>query len=198
MKVIFRPITSSLNDILDNTLMKSTWQEYGESYIKALEEVTGLKFKHSVINIRCGKADHSHSGTIGKEAIQIAVTGFSWINKKSGSADRKPDIELLETLTHELAHRLLAEHKILLPNSTPRENYETHKYIYVFIYDAWLEAFGKIKAKQLADVVSQNDMPDYKDAWRWAMKLNAKRRTELTKSLRPGKLLPEKVSKYLN
>ncbi len=107
--------------------------------------------------------------------------------------ERVNDDELIVSFTHELGHRLLAEYKIFVPLDEPREDYEVHRILYVFLYDTWVAAFGVYRANEMAKHEARSTMPaDYRDAWKRAMSLSAPERAKLTRYLVRHKCLPGK------
>jgi hypothetical protein len=73
------------------------------------------------------------------------------------------------TLVHELAHRLISE---LVP-----QDFEDHPIIFLFVYDVWIELWGKPFADEQVAVESRRrGIYDYEAAWKNALKLTAKER----------------------
>lgn len=195
MRLLFKPATRNLDDALDAGYLQALWRPLEQSYFAALQEVAGLPFTHSIANVRCGQYVSSTSGRIGETAIKIGTHN----TRADGSYvhTRRSDHSLLAVLTHELGHRLLAEHGILLRDSTPRENYESHRLLYVFLYDSWVKAFGEVVAGRLAISEREVDHQEYADAWQWAMALDFKSRQELMRHIVEHKVLPGMLRKYV-
>lgn len=188
MRLVFKPATNDFATILDSGYLKFLWQPLEGQYIRALQDTVGLDFLHSRAVVRCGKMPGSESGKVGREAIRI--TTYTQYSDNNYAPLRRQADDLLATLTHELGHRLLAEHKIYLSDAIERENYHSHCMLYVFLYDSWVRAFGVERAKQLAVYQASNPMPDYHDSWQWATGLTAAKRQQLTKYLVRHKRLP--------
>lgn len=135
-------ITFSAPPDMDHILLKARyqrlWKAYGAAITASFEKVTGAPFLRGVkINLGIKEIDEnwSHSGSPGEEAIHIFHTKNSELEE-----------ELLWSLCHELAHRLLSQHKLVydpraLGFTLDRDNYESHRDIFVFLIDVIGDAF---------------------------------------------------------
>jgi hypothetical protein len=75
------------------------------------------------------------------------------------------------TLVHELSHRLISD-------VAPRD-VDQHPLIFVFVYDVWLQLWGKEFADaQVAVESARRGRYDYETAWRDALALGAAARAE--------------------
>ena len=75
------------------------------------------------------------------------------------------------TLVHELAHRLIADR---VPGS-----FEDHPIIFLFVYDAWVELWGKELADREVEVESaRKGMFYYAGAWRDVLALTPEERAK--------------------
>lgn len=74
------------------------------------------------------------------------------------------------TLVHELSHRLISE---LVP-----KKFEDHPVIFLFLYDAWVELWGRDFAdSQVAVESRRRGIYDYEAAWKTALELSAEERS---------------------
>jgi hypothetical protein len=179
MHLIFKAAHPDFSTKLDVGYMRLIWQPVEATYIEALEEVTGLRFLHKKASVKCGKLPVSRSGRIGKEAIWLDM--YNLRSDGSFSSLRMSEDYIIATLTHELAHRLLAEHKIFESRQVPEDGIRVdHQMIYIFLYDSWLKAFGAKRANAFKHREAEIDVPAYMDAWKWAMNLTATERKEKT------------------
>ncbi|MGH7576755.1 MAG: hypothetical protein ACREM1_16730 [Longimicrobiales bacterium] len=80
-----------------------------------------------------------------------------------------PEATKRATLVHELAHRLISE---LVP-----KDFDDHPVIFLFIYDVWVELWGKPFADEQIVVESRRrGIYDYETAWRNTLELTAQER----------------------
>jgi len=183
MKLRFKSATDHPDDLSDTQHIRILWQQAGAGYVKALQEVTGLRFRQHIAVVRCGKLPVSKAGHTYKEAIWLAT--HQTVARGRFQPARRSDDDLLTTLTHELCHRLLAQNDVLLSASTEPGQfvYKDHRLLYIFLYDSWVAAFGKKHARKLAKFEGGIKVPAYHRAWAWAMRFSAKKRAHLTAKL---------------
>jgi len=137
------------------------WEESKGSIVKALEKVSGMKFKTKLINAFI-YSGHNYS-------IPLMLR---YSNEK---------YYIRSILMHELSHRLLIDNGFMLPLY---DNFveEVHKIIYLFVYEAWIEALGQ----EVADKSKERDLsfkdPRYMRARNWAWSFSKEdRRKEFEK-----------------
>ncbi len=191
MLLRFKPATKDPSDILDTAYVRSLWQRSGSSYSAAAQKVTGLTFINQGLTVSCGQYKLNTSGIAYREAVKITTHRF--VAGSGFKHARKEDNELLAVLTHELGHRLLAEHRIVPPYPYPRRDYEMHRMLFVFLYDTWVTAFGEAKAKEFTVYHDYPNEPEYRehyDSWNWARHLPPNKRKRLTAYLVKHKRLP--------
>lgn len=131
------------------------WQVHQKDILRAFQEETGLTFTQREIAVRMIDGE-SASGWY-RKPMRIS----SWYTE---------DDELLSTLTHELAHRLLTGHDMW--RNYPSRSQEVtmaHKHAYLFLYDVWVNAFGEAKAQKFAKIEHDTTKESYHQAWDWAM-----------------------------
>jgi hypothetical protein len=76
----------------------------------------------------------------------------------------------IATLVHELGHILLAKHH-------SEDSLENHKFLYLRLYDVWVELFGKEFADEAVNWEREHLPPEvYRAAWDWALNLSKQER----------------------
>lgn len=142
----------------------SIWDQEGEKIAKAIEEISGLKFKEKTINA-------------------IVYGGLSY-SRPLMLRDNHKFEDKKGTLIHELCHRIISgqgydlkfKNKITNKNS----NLEFHKVIDLILYDTWTILYGeKFAKKQVEYEISlwmHNGVSPYKTAWDWALKMTKEQR----------------------
>ena len=129
------------------------WRTDGERISAALEKATGLKMEAGPIR------------SIVYEGI--SNSGYKRIPMKM-RASYPPDTKRA-TLVHELAHRLISDF-------TSKDG-EDHPIIFLFVYDVWVELWGKQFADEQVAVEGQRTgVYDYAGAWRDALALGPQER----------------------
>ena len=131
------------------------WNTEGARISAAFEEATGLQMENGPIRAIV------YNG--------ISSSGYpGWPMRMR--ADLAPDTKRA-TLVHELAHRLISP-------ITPRR-FEDHPVIFLFVYDVWVQLWGKDFADAQVAVESQRTgRYDYAGAWRDALALGAEGRKQ--------------------
>jgi len=158
MKINFYP-DSNLNDYSQSVKdFEDVWQADGEKIIETLEKSAELKFKETFIN-----------------AIVYHRKSFCYpLSLRSGM----PKDRVKSVLVHELGHRL-----IYGTTGKREDDLTSHKNLFLFLYDAFVELYGEEFAK---DTVAwdSNLAPFYKEAWEWALNFSpADRQKEFGKLL---------------
>jgi hypothetical protein len=131
------------------------WSENQDSFLKALEKHSGLKFKTKLINA-------------------VIYRGISYSHPMKLDYLYDNDIKKA-TLMHELCHRLLIDNNFKIPygdNTTE----EIHKLIYLFLYDAWVSILGLEIAEKTKDFELSYNMLPYVNAWNFAMSFSKEER----------------------
>jgi hypothetical protein len=129
------------------------WRADGDRIVRAMEAHTGLVFEQGPI-----------------EAIVyegVSTSGFHDTPMRLRAS--YPEDTKRATLIHELGHRLLAE-------VVPRD-FEDHPVLFLFLYDVWVELYGRPFADaQVAVESERRGIYDYEGAWRDALAMTAEER----------------------
>jgi hypothetical protein len=134
---------------------QAIWREEGEKISAALESATGLQME---------------SGPI-RAIVYEGISNSGYKNNPMRMRASYPPDTKRATLVHELAHRLIAD---LVP-----QDYEEHPIIFLFVYDVWVELWGREFADAQVEVEGQRrGNYDYESAWRDALALGAEGRAE--------------------
>lgn len=80
------------------------------------------------------------------------------------------------TLVHELGHRLA----FTLPR---RDGLDDHRLLYLFLYDAWTDLYGREFAERMAGI-ERRIGPAYEAAWSWALAMSREERQGQLRALR--------------
>ena len=137
------------------------WEAEGQRITAALEAASGLQFP-------AGPIDANVSGA----RPMMSYDGRSMRLR----ADYSPDYKKA-TLVHELGHRLAF--------MLPRGELDDHRLLYLFLYDAWTDLYGKDFADRMAAI--ERRIPgayDYDAAWTWALSQTRAERQERLRALR--------------
>ena len=129
---------------------RAIWRAEGERISTALEQATELQMEAGPIRAIVFNG--------------VSSSGYpGWPMRMR--ADLAPDTKRA-TLVHELAHRLISP-------ITPRR-FDDHPIIFLFVYDVWVQLWGKDFADAQVAVESQRTgRYDYAGAWRDALALGA-------------------------
>jgi hypothetical protein len=131
------------------------WRTEGKRISTALEEATGLQMEAGPIPAIV------YGG--------ISNSGYRRIPMRM-RASYPPDTKRA-TLIHELAHRLIS--------GMVSKNFDDHPVIFLFVYDVWVELWGREFADEQILVESRRTgRYDYAGAWREALALGAEGRAE--------------------
>ena len=137
------------------------WEEDGPRIVAALEAASGLQFPAGDIDalVVRGRPMMSFDG----RTMRLR-------------ADYSPDYKKA-TLVHELGHKLAF--------MLPRGELDDHRLLYLFLYDAWVDLYGKDFADRMAAI--ERRIPggyDYDAAWTWALSQTREERQERLRALR--------------
>ena len=144
------------SDEFDNAVAEyqEIWADDGSRIVKTLERITSLSFKPEPIRAIIYEGA-SFSG-YREKPMRLRASYHS--NTKRG------------TLVHELAHRLIAD--------LVEKDVEAHSVIFLFLYDAWAELWGREFADSQVAVESQRrGVFDYEAAWKSVLSLTAEERS---------------------
>ena len=143
-----------------NEEYRRLWQADGERIVAAMEGVTGLPFPKSPIEVLVseGRPMTAYDG----RTIRLRAS-YSPAYKKA-------------TLVHELGHRLA----LGLPRSAGLDD---HKLLYLFLYDAWTDLYGRAFADRMV-AIERRIAPSYDEAWSWALAMTREERQARLRALR--------------
>jgi len=144
------------SDEFDNAVAEyqEIWTEDGSRIVKTLERLTSLSFEPEPIRVIV----HEGASFSGYLEIPMRLRASYPSNTKRG------------TLVHELSHRLVAD--------VVEKDVETHSVIFLFLYDAWVELWGREFADSQVAVESQRrGIFDYEAAWNSVLSLTAEERS---------------------
>lgn len=188
MKILFRPNTNSIEDILDTAHARRLWEAGRGDIVAALEQASGLKFRQTTIQAVSGTIEEMHSGWPGVKAMSLPL---KYHDEGNASPHYHNELEYVGLVTHELAHHLLLEHDIIAPKGADHD-LQAHQHIYLFLADAWRLAYDSEKVKQLIA-----NEPGYvrhhyiTRSFRWAERLGKAKRQQIMTELVAAKVLPE-------
>ncbi len=138
---------------------RAIWTAEGERIVMAMERATGLRFERGPIRAIVYEGV-SYSG-YGSAPMRLRAS-YPYATKQA-------------TLAHELGHRLIGN---------PRKT-DDHPILFLFLYDVWVELWGKEFAdEQVAVESKRRGLYDYEGAWRRALSIPAEERAARFKSLR--------------
>ncbi|HVV66807.1 MAG TPA: hypothetical protein VHB72_01895 [Candidatus Saccharimonadales bacterium] len=165
MKLVFKiePQKQPLEYTLAAAKYERTWMQYQASILSALHKHTGLRFKQRRITVRMWEGA-SRAGNKFKP-MELSVKDASY-----GDAD------VLCTIAHELAHRLVIGNGIEPLYGGPKANYYMHRHIYLFLYDVLVDVAGKAVADGEVRLETEMSRPLYGKAWRWALAMTYEER----------------------
>ena len=115
------------------------------------------------------------------DAVHVTVMeGPSWAGRdRMGMRASYPPDTKRATLAHELGHVLIGE---LVPEDDSGEpQYEHHRFLFLFLYDAWIDLWGaEFATEQVAVESRRRGIVDYEGIWQDTLRLNeAERAAEL-------------------
>jgi len=134
---------------------QAIWKAEGDLIVNALQKATGLVLEPGPI-----------------QAIVYEGVSYSGYRERPMRMRASyPSDTKRATLVHELSHRLISD-------VAPR-HVDQHPVIFLFVYDVWLELWGKEFADaQVAVESARRGRYDYESAWRDALALGAAARAE--------------------
>jgi hypothetical protein len=138
------------------------WRSDGPRIAAALEAASGLRFPDKRIDaiVSDARPMTSYDGRL----IRL---------RASYSPDYKK-----ATLVHELGHRLAF-------TLSRRDGLDDHRLLYLFLYDAWIDLYGRGFADRMVSI--ERRIPggyDYDAAWTWALTQSREERQERLRALR--------------
>ena len=140
---------------------RTIWESDGARIVAALEAASGLQFPGGAIDalVVRGRPMMSYDG----RSMRLR-------------ADYSPDYKKA-TLVHELGHKLAF--------MLPRGELDDHRLLYLFLYDAWTDLYGRDFADRMAAI--ERRIPgayDYDAAWTWALGQTRAQRQARLRALR--------------
>jgi hypothetical protein len=134
---------------------KAIWAADAKRILKALKRRTGLQFEDGPVSVIVYEGVSSS----GYKDLPMRMRASYSTETKRG------------TLVHEMSHRLVAD---LIPKQE-----ESHPIIFLFLYDVWIDLWGREFADFQVSVESRRrGLYDYESAWRDALALGAAGRAE--------------------
>jgi outer membrane protein assembly factor BamB len=134
------------------------WAEEGERVIRAMEQVTKLRFPESAIAVEIYEAPSFSGG--GNMPMRLRASYPAEIKKG--------------TLVHELGHRMNGQLR-----RRPKE-LDEHRLLFLFLYDLWTELYGQDFAdKEVAFERTLKGLYDYDTAWTWALAMTPQQRAAM-------------------
>jgi hypothetical protein len=186
MKLLFHAKTKTYADVLATARARRIWKEDRGNIIEVLEQASRLNFLQATIHARSGEFRGVYSGIPGIEAMSLPIV----IHYKNNEPHYPNDLEYLGLITHELAHHLLLEHRIVAP-AGPMHDVEAHQHIYLFLLDAWQLAYGSKESEKLLVYEINYATPNgYAPSIRWAQQLGQTGRQKVMEHLIEHRQLP--------
>ena len=129
------------------------WAKEGARIVAAMERMTGLQFEPGPIDVRVYEGV-SFSGSRDGRPMMLRAS--------------YPEPTKRGTLVHELAHRLAS--------GLPFKG-DHHELIFLFLYDVWVDLWGKEFADEQVKIESRRKgIVDYETIWKKALALTAEER----------------------
>jgi len=151
-EVVFEAQSEEFESAADE--YRTIWAEEGLRIVETLERVTGLPFESEPV--------------VAIVYEGVSSSGFRDIPMRMRAS--YPTDTKRGTLVHELCHRLISD---LVP-----KKFEDHPIIFLFLYDAWVELWGREFADAQVAVESQRrGIFDYESAWKATLELSAEERS---------------------
>lgn len=144
------------------------WREEGDRMVRAMEAAAGLRFVYPLY------ADTNITVNVLEVGANSGYRDRPMTMRASYPADTKR-----ATLMHELGHRLMA--------GLFRRDEEEHEYLFLWLYDAWTQLYGR----EFADaqvVVEKRRRELYVTAWNAALALDSAGRARRWRELREERL----------
>lgn len=141
---------------------RALWNDEGPRMIAALERAAGQRFPSQAVEVFV--SDGLPMAEYGGRTIRLRASYPLYFKRA--------------TLMHELGH-LLA---FTLPNPARLDD---HRLLYLFLYDAWTELYGRAFADRMAEIESRiAGRYDYAGAWAWTRAMTRDQRQAMLASLR--------------
>lgn len=159
-RVSFTPLEPRFAETAD--YYRQLWRAEGERIVAALEQESGFAFPNRPLEIilRDGRP----------------MTGYGCSAIRLRGTYTGPVAEA--TLVHELGHCLTAQ----MPRMSGLDD---HRLLYLFLYDAWAELYGREFANRMVRL--ERRIPggyDYAAAWDWALAMTREERKARLRRLR--------------
>jgi hypothetical protein len=151
VRLVFEPATPADSKAVAE--YQALWAAEGVRIVKALEARTGLSFEEFEIGVVVVEA--ASSSGFGAKPMRMRAS-YPASTKKA-------------TLIHELGHRLQGRFF--------RKGVEDHPFLFLYLYDVWVELYGQEFAEREMKVESRRKgIYDYESAWRDALGMTAAQR----------------------
>jgi hypothetical protein len=132
---------------------EAIWTLDGDRIIQAMEKHTGLKFNESQIRVIVFEG--------------MSSSGFRNIPMRMRAS--YPSDTKKATLIHELGHRL--EGRFF------KKDEDDHQYLFLYLYDVWLDLYGKEFADEQVRIESERRGHfDYESVWKQTLSMTAQER----------------------
>jgi hypothetical protein len=148
-------VALTTHDAIAAEQYRSIWATDGARIIEAMQKHTGLVFEEKKIEV------------IVREAVSNSGFGSTpMILRSSYPLETKK-----ATLIHELGHRLQGRFFA--------KDEEDHPYLFLYLYDVWVDLYGQKFAEEQVRVESlRKGIFDYETAWKDALALTASGRSQ--------------------
>lgn len=163
LNIRFYPESDEPKFVIGALEYQKIWDEDGKNIVENLERISGLYFQDGHLNAL------AHEGVSMFSPLQMNVNYSIEIKK--------------ERLTHELGHRLIHKNITMTPSETS-EKYvkESHKILFLILYDAWKEIYGEDFAKK--SVVNESRYSsEFAKLWKETLSLTIKQRAQQFKKI---------------
>ena len=167
MNIKFYPASDEPVLIAAAAEYRAIWEADGNSFVNALETQTDLTFPKPALNALV------FEGTSRSHPLILRASYLKEVKE--------------ETVVHELGHRLLSANG-LRAEFGQDFHVNSHKLLYLFLFEVYLELFGEERAHRAVELESSR-RPSYRECWRWALELSKTervRRFERIKQNRDG------------
>ena len=188
MRIIFRPKTNTFQDILVAIHAARVWQERQDNIIQMLEKYSGLTFRQKTIYARSGAFSGDFTSGFPKYSAMDLPLASRLEGGEIGTYHRER--QYVGNVGHELAHHLLLEHDIVAP-SGQNHDFVAHQHIYLFLLDAWKDAYDPTIAEEFIADEAAIDRKGYAEAFHWANDMSFTERQRTLKYLVCHKKLPK-------